>query len=154
VAAAQKKKDDDAAAVTLAAETKRKADAAAAASAKAKAAVVDTAAGPKAKAEPRVSNGKMAAMSSTPPVVKPAPAVTRPTTEPESEYDKMFGAAEPEDTTPPVTQSDELQSYLNTIKEAFGPVKAARAELCYVDNIERAKAFADAIAHAWAALTK
>lgn len=89
----------------------------------------------------------------TPPA-KSAPAVTRPATEPQSEYDKMFGAAEPEEAAPPITAADEMKVYLDTIKVAFTPVKAARVELSYPENIERAKAFATGIAHLWAALTK
>ena len=130
----QKAKDD-------AAATKAKAEAAAAASAKAKASVVDTAAGP-----------RPAAAAQAAPVS--APAVTRPATEPQSEYDKMFGAAEPEEAAPPITAADEMKVYLDTIKVAFTPVKAARVELSYPENIERAKAFATGIAHLWAALTK
>jgi len=66
----------------------------------------------------------------------------------------MFGAAEPEEAAPPITAADEMKVYLDTIKVAFTPVKAARVELSYPENIERAKAFATGIAHLWAALTK
>lgn len=59
-------------------------------------------------------------------------------------------ASEPKAETP----SEEMQRFRNTVVQAFGPVKEARAQLIHPQNIERAERFAKVLTEGWKQLAE